>query len=110
METGDDNERAETRAGRAADVGETEARAGLEADGPEAESAYGAGEEGAGPELQMPLPIVIGRILIVSGMSFAAALAIFFLVGGVWQIAAGATGITLLFLLAMFALERAAER
>ena len=32
----------------------------------------------------MPLGIVIARILIVSGMGFSAAFAIFFLVGALW--------------------------
>ena len=57
----------------------------------------------------MPLGIVIARILVVSGMSFAAATAIFFLVGGLWQIALAASAVTILFLLLMFAIERVAD-
>ncbi len=59
---------------------------------------------------QMPLGIVVARILIVSGMSFAAAIAIFLLVGGLWQIALAALAATAFFLVLMFAVERAAER
>ncbi len=62
----------------------------------------------AAPE--MPLAIVIGRILIVTGMGFSAAGAIFFLVGGLWLPALAALGATTLFLFLMFAIERAAER
>jgi Na+/serine symporter len=58
---------------------------------------------------QMPLGIVIARILVVSGMSFAAAFAIFFLVGGLWLPALVSIAATLVFLLLMFAIERGAE-
>lgn len=56
----------------------------------------------------MPLGIVVARIIVVSGMSFAAALAIFFLVGGLWEIALAALAATVLFLVLMFAIERGA--
>ena len=59
---------------------------------------------------EMPLGIVIARIVIVSGMSFAAAISIFFLVGGIWEIAGAAAGVTILFLVLMFAVEKAAEQ
>jgi predicted tellurium resistance membrane protein TerC len=62
----------------------------------------------AGPAV--PIGIVVARILIVTGMSFAAALAIFFLVGGFWLVAAAATVATVVFLFMMFAVERLAER
>jgi Na+/serine symporter len=58
---------------------------------------------------QMPLGIVIARILVVSGMSFAAAFAIFFLIGGLWLPALVSIAATLVFLLLMFAIERGAE-
>jgi uncharacterized membrane protein len=58
---------------------------------------------------QMPLGIVIARILVVSGMSFAAAFAIFFLVGALWLLALVSIAVTLVFLLLMFAIERGAE-
>jgi len=58
---------------------------------------------------QMPIGIVIARILVVSGMSFAAAFAIFFLVGGLWLLALVSIAVTLVFLLLMFAIERGAE-
>ena len=66
-------------------------------------------EEPTPPPPQMPLGIVVARILIVLGLSFAAALGIFFLVGGLWQIGLAALGATLIFLLLMFAIERGAE-
>ena len=56
----------------------------------------------------MPIGIVIARITIVSAMSFAGALAIFFLVGGLWLYALVAVAATLVFLLLMFAVERRA--
>lgn len=58
---------------------------------------------------EIPLGIVIARILIVSGMGFAGALMIFFLVGGFWLVAGASAGATLLFLFLMFAIERYAE-
>jgi len=58
---------------------------------------------------QMPLGIVIARILVVSGMAFAAAFAIFFLVGGLWLPALISIAATLVFLVVMFAIERGAE-
>ena len=58
---------------------------------------------------EMPLRIVISRIIVVSGMSFAAALAIFFLVGALWLPALAASGATLVFLVLMFVIERMAE-
>ena len=61
------------------------------------------------PTKPIPLGIVVARILIVSGMSFAAALGIFFLVGGVWQIGLAALGVALVFLFLMFAIERGAQ-
>jgi len=70
-----------------------------------------AGNEADGaPARQMPLGIVIARILVVSGMSFAAAFAIFFFVGGLWVIGLACTAVTVVFLLLMFAIERGAER
>ena len=66
-------------------------------------------EEPAPPSRQMPLGIVIARIVVVTGLSFAAALGIFFLVGGLWELALAALAATLLFLVLMFAIERGAE-
>jgi hypothetical protein len=60
--------------------------------------------------LEMPLGIVVARIVVVSGLSFAAAFAIFFLVGGFLIIAAAAGAASLVFLFLMFAIERTAER
>jgi hypothetical protein len=61
------------------------------------------------PENEMPLRIVVSRITVVSGMSFAAALAIFFLVGALWLPALVASAVTTVFLILMFAIERTAE-
>ncbi len=57
----------------------------------------------------MPLGIVVARILVVSGLSFASALGVFFLVGGLWLIGLAALGVTLVFLLLMFVIERGAQ-
>jgi hypothetical protein len=58
---------------------------------------------------QVPLGIIFARIVVVSGMSFAAAGAIFFLIGGIWVPALACGGGTLLFLFLMFFIERGAE-
>ena len=68
-----------------------------------------ADEEAADPARQMPLGIVIARIIIVSGMAFSAAFAIFFLVGALWLLALVSIAATVVFLLLMFAIERRAE-
>ena len=74
---------------------------------PAGPTAGGDGESPA-PVPQMPIGIVIARITIVSAMSFAGALAIFFLVGGLWLYALVAVAATLVFLFLMFVIERAA--
>lgn len=53
---------------------------------------------------------MLARIIIVSGMGFAGALMIFFLVGGFWLVAAASAVATVFFLFLMFAVERFAER
>jgi hypothetical protein len=58
----------------------------------------------------IPIGIVLARILIVSAMSFSAALAIFCIVGAIWWVAGLAALSTVFFLLLMFAVERLAER
>jgi hypothetical protein len=68
-----------------------------------------AEEEAVAPVRQMPLGIVIARILIVSGMGFSAAFAIFFLVGALWLPALISIVATIVFLALMFAIERGAE-
>jgi len=60
------------------------------------------------PSQPVPLLIVVARILIVSGMSISGAAAVFFFVAGVWQVGLPAAGLTLLFLVLMFLVERAA--
>ena len=61
------------------------------------------------PTRPVPLLVVIARIIIVSGMSLSAAGAVFFFVGGVWQVGLPALGLTLVFLALMFLVERAAD-
>lgn len=68
--------------------------------------ANGEPEQTARP---IPLGIVIARIFIVSGMGIAAALGIFFLVGGLWELSLIAIVATLVFLFLMFFVERWAE-
>jgi uncharacterized RDD family membrane protein YckC len=68
-----------------------------------------APEEEPSAVRQMPLGIVVARILVVSGIGFAAAFAIFFLVGGLWVLGAISVVATLVFLVLMFAIERGAE-
>jgi len=68
------------------------------------------GDDQAGPaQRQMPLGIVVARILVVTSMSFAAAAAIFFLVGGIWLPALLSVAATAIFLGLMFVIERGAE-
>ncbi len=52
--------------------------------------------------------VVVARILAVSGMSLALAAAIFFFVGGIWQVGLPALGVAFLFFAIMFLVERAA--
>lgn len=65
--------------------------------------------ESATTEVEIPLGIVLARIVIVSGIGIAAALAIFFLVGGIWVPAAVAFVATAVFLGLMFGVEKLAE-
>lgn len=74
----------------------------------EAQSAH-AEDEPAAPARQMPLGIVIARIVIVSGMAFSAAFAIFFLVGALWLLALVSMAATAVFVVLMLAIERGAE-
>lgn len=65
-------------------------------------------DEALGALPMIPIGLVVARIIVVSGLGFAAAFAIFFLVGGLWVLAAVSAGLTLLFLFLMFAIERLA--
>jgi hypothetical protein len=58
---------------------------------------------------QVPLGIVFARIVIVTSMSFAAALAIFFLVAGAWPLTLACAALTVVFMFLMFFVERFAE-
>lgn len=66
-------------------------------------------QEKPSPSRPVPAHVAIARILIVSGMSFAAAAAIFFFLAGVWQVGLPALGLALAFLALMFLVERSAE-
>ncbi len=65
-------------------------------------------EESPPPSQPVPLFVVVARILVVTGMSVAAAVAIFFFVAGVWQVGLPALGLSVLFVALMFLIERAA--
>jgi hypothetical protein len=65
-------------------------------------------EESPPPAQPVSMFVVVARILVVSGMSISGAIAIFFFVAGVWQVGLPALGLTLLFLVLMFFIERAA--
>jgi hypothetical protein len=58
---------------------------------------------------QVPLGIIFARIIVVSAIGFAAAGAIFFLIGAIWVPALACAGVTVLFLFIMFFIERGAE-
>ena len=58
---------------------------------------------------RMALRVVIGRIVAVSGMGLAAAIAILAFVGGLWLVGLVATVTTTLFMGLMFLIERGAE-
>lgn len=58
---------------------------------------------------QIPIGLIFARIIVVSGMSFAAAGAIFFTIGAIWVPALVCVGVTVLFMFLMFFIERGAE-
>lgn len=66
-------------------------------------------EPSPGTEVEIPLGIVIARIIVVSGMGIAAAFAIFFLVGGIWTPALISAVATVVLLGGMFGIEKLAE-
>jgi len=55
------------------------------------------------------VPVVIARILIVSGIGFAAAIGLFLLIGGAWQVGLLSLVAMFLFIFLMFLLERGSE-
>ena len=57
-----------------------------------------------------PLPLVVGRIVIVSGIGVASALGLFLLVAGIWEVGAPVLATTLVFIFLMFYIERVADR
>jgi len=59
---------------------------------------------------KMALPVVVGRIVAVSGMGLAAAIAILAFVGGLWLAGLVAVAVTALFMGMMFLIERGAEQ
>ncbi len=60
---------------------------------------------------QVPMAMVIARILIVSGVGLSASIGILFLIAGgdLWKIGLPLLGLTALFIGLMFIIERAAE-
>ena len=56
----------------------------------------------------IPIGLVVARILIVSGLGFSAAFAIFFMVGGLWLMTLISVALTVVFVVLMFAIERLA--
>lgn len=58
---------------------------------------------------QVPIGLIFARIIVVSAMSFSAAGAIFFLIGGIWVPALAGAGLTVVFLFLMFFIERGAD-
>ena len=59
---------------------------------------------------KMALPVVIGRIVAVSGMGLAAAIAILAFVASLWLVGLIAAAVTALFMAMMFLIERGAEQ
>ena len=58
---------------------------------------------------RMALPVVIGRIVAVSGMGLAAAIAILAFVGGLWMAGLVSAAVAALFVGMMFLIERGTE-
>ncbi|MGQ9571991.1 MAG: hypothetical protein ACUVV3_02215 [Dehalococcoidia bacterium] len=56
------------------------------------------------------LPLIMGRMVAILGMGFAATIAILLLVGGFWREGLVSVVVTLFFLALMFLVERWAER
>lgn len=63
-------------------------------------------EETPPPSGRVPLGIVVARILVISGLGFSAALGLFLLIGGIWQVGLAAFAVTAVLLAAMFLIER----
>ncbi|MCS7277148.1 MAG: hypothetical protein NZ695_09080 [Dehalococcoidia bacterium] len=61
------------------------------------------GDMGQGP---VPLPLVIARIVAVTGVGFCSAIGVFLLIGGIWHLGAGFLAATLFFVFLMFFIER----
>jgi hypothetical protein len=57
---------------------------------------------------KISLPLVLGRIIAVSGVGFASAFGLFLLVAGIWHIGLISLAATLFFIFMMFAIERGA--
>ncbi len=52
------------------------------------------------------LPVVVARILVVTGVGLTAAVGLFLLIGGVWQLGIPFLAAMFLFIFLMFLLER----
>jgi len=54
----------------------------------------------------VPIPLVVARIVAVTGVGFCSAFGVFLLLGGVWVLGLAFFGATLFFLGLMFFIER----
>ena len=90
-----------------APAGTARALTGGQASPPAATKCYHRGDM---YKQKMALPVVVGRIVAVSGMGLAAAIAILAFVGGLWQAGLIAVAVTALFMGMMFLIERGAEQ
>jgi hypothetical protein len=68
-----------------------------------AEDIIGLGAMGQGP---VPVPLVIARIVAVTGVGFCSAIGVFLLIGGIWHLGLGFLAATVLFIALMFLIER----
>ncbi len=116
IESGDQEQRAPTtpgttpraRKGPPRPSGAQARQAGQQQERQDAESPIGTEE--AEEELpRMPLGIVAARIFVVSSLSVAAAMGIFLLIGGFWEVGLAALAIASVFVLLMFVIERLAQ-
>ncbi len=64
------------------------------------------GMEQKQPSRQVPMGVVIARILTVSGIGLSASIGIILLVAGAWQIGLAVLALAALFILLMFVIER----
>jgi hypothetical protein len=116
MESGDQEQRAPSttgptpraRKGPPRSSGPETRQAGQQREQQGAESPPEA-DEAAAELPRMPLGIVAARIFVVSSLGFAAAVGIFLLIGGFWELGLAALAVASVFVLLMFVIERLAQ-